>query len=204
MNQLIAPIGAFDENGVFGIGLQLPWGASDGRSMLKLDMQRFVQVTRETVREPGKQNVLIVGKNTAETFRWNPLPKRRMVIVSQTLNEDELNKGREDAKKVAVARNVKQAIERAQRYADCGHIFLGGGESVWLEALDNNLCNAAFITVVKCDSTALTLHQGTVRRMPHMLEHTTYSEIPLEDSIPLSDLWGNVPVDLEFRNYIKK
>jgi dihydrofolate reductase len=202
MDQLIGPIGAFDENGVFGIGLNLPWGGPDGRSLLKLDMKRFVQVTRDTVRAPEKQNVLIVGKNTAKSFGWNPLPKRRMVIVSQTLDENELNAGRDDAKKVAVARNVTQAIERAQQYPDCGHIFLGGGETVWLEGIGSGLCNAAFITVAKCDALTLTAHEGDLRKMPHMLLHDTYPGFDLDVTM-IEDAWRQTPVQLEFRNYMK-
>lgn len=110
--RIIGVVGAFDENGVYGIGLNLPWGSSDGRSLLKLDMGRFVEVTRRTAPE-GKRNVLVIGRGTAEAMGMSPLPGRHMIVISNTLNEAEINKDRPKEKQLAVVKNTTEAIERA-------------------------------------------------------------------------------------------
>ncbi len=201
--RMIGPIGAFDKNGVFGIGLHLPWGNEQGRSAIRLDMERVVEVTRKTIPAEGKQNVLVMGRGTIESMGWRALPGRRIIILSQTLDEREVNAGRAEGKTFAVARNASQAVTRALEYDDCGHIFFFGGESVWLEALKSDLCNAAFITVVSCDSVPMSMHkEGNVRRLPEMLLDTTFTDMNCE-RISVEDIWGDVPVELEFRNYMK-
>lgn len=200
---MIGPIGAFDQNGVFGIGLHLPWGNEQGRSAIKLDMGRVVEVTRKTIPAEGKQNVLVMGRGTFESMGQIALPGRRTIVLSQTLNEREVNADRPEGKTVAVVLNASQAVTRALEYDDCGHIFFFGGESVWLEALKSNLCNAAFITVVNCDSVPMSMHkEGEVRRLPEMLLDTTFTDMNCE-RIPMTDMWGDVSVELEFRNYMK-
>lgn len=201
--RLIAPIAGFDENGVYGIGPHLPWGREDGRSAIKLDMGRVVQVTRDTLLAEGKKNILVMGRKTIESMGWRSLPKRRTIVVSQTVDEKEVNANRSPEDRIAVALNTRQAIDRALELEDCGHIFLFGGETVWLEGLTGNLCNAAFITVVKCDSVALSLHkEGDVRKLPHMLLDETFTGMNCETT-PMKDMWGETEVNLEFRNYIK-
>ena len=200
---MIGPIGAFDKNGVFGIGPHLPWGNEKGGSAIKLDMGRVVEVTRNTTLAEGKQNVLVMGRGTIESMRWRALPGRRTIILSQTLKEREVNADRPEGKTVAIALNASQAVTRALEYDDCGHIFFFGGESVWLEALKSNICNAAFITVVNCDSVPMSMHkEGAIRRLPEMLLDSTFTDMNCE-RIPVEDVWGNVPVELEFRNYMK-
>ena len=201
--RMIGPIGAFDQNGVFGIGLHLPWGNEQGRSAIKLDMGRVVEVTRKTIPAEGKQNVLVMGRGTAESMGWRALPDRRTIILSQTLDEREVNANLPKGKTFAVERNASQAVSRALEYDDCGHIFFFGGESVWLEALKSNLCNAAFITVIKCDSVPMSMHKkGNVRRLPEMLLDTTFTDMNCE-RILVEDMWGDIAVELEFRNYMK-
>lgn len=200
---MIGPIGAFDKNGVFGIGPHLPWGDEQGRSAIKIDMARVVEVTRKTILAEGKQNVLVMGRGTIESMGWRALPGRRTIILSQTLDEQKVNADRPEGKTFAVARNASQAVTRALEYDDCGHIFFFGGENVWLEALKSNLCNAAFITVVNCNSVTMSLQkEGEVRRLPEMLLDTTFTDMNCE-RVRVEDMWGDVSVELEFRNYMK-
>lgn len=200
---MIGPIGAFDQNGVFGIGSHLPWGDEQGRSAIRLDMGRVVEVTRKRILADGKQNVLVMGRGTIESMGWRALPGRRTIILSQTLNEREVNANLPEGKTFAVERNASQAVSRALEYEDCGHIFFFGGEYVWLQALKSDLCNAAFITVVNCDSVPMSMHkEGEVRRLPEMLLDTTFTDMNREH-IVVKDTWGDISVELEFRNYMK-
>lgn len=203
MNRLIALIGAFDRNGVFGIGSNLPWSGETGRSLLKLDMGRFVQVTRDTLLEPGKQNVLVLGRESMEAMGWNPLPKRHTIVLSQRVSQQEASSKVPQGKEVQVARNVNQALEMALSLPDCGNVFFGGGKTVWMEALKCNLCNAAFITMVGCDTTTMTKHSGEIRKLPEMLQDNTFVDMKAEHVPPIRDMWDETEVELHFRNYLK-
>ena len=199
--RIIGVVGAFDRNGIYGIGPHLPWGSADGRSKLKLDMGRFVEVTRKSAPE-GKQNVLVIGRGTAEAMDMRPLPGRHMVVISNTLDEKAVNATLPDGKKIAVVKNVQQAIERATAFDDCGHILFGGGYEVWLQALKSGLCTHAFITVVMCDSDVMSLYCDEVRQAPEMTNHATFVDMTVE-SYQVNDKWDDKDVELEFRNYMK-
>lgn len=199
-SRIIAVIGAFDENGVYGIDSHLPWENENGRSSIKYDMGRFLYVTKETAPE-GKQNVLIAGRSTAETFQMCPLPDRRMIVVSNTLDENEVNFGRNDDKKIVIARGLTEAMEKALVFDDCGHIFFIGGRTVWRRALVYSLCTHAFITIVQCDAVAQSPYLGKVHKAPEMLQDETYTGMKLECSTSMVDTWGDKEVELEFRNY---
>lgn len=202
-DRLIAPIAGIDQNGVFGIGSHLPWSNETGRSAIKLDMGRLVLITRNTLFAPDTKNVLIMGRGTFDSIGKRSLPGRRTVVVSQTLTEHDVNLGRADKDRVAIAQNIPQAVSRALQFKDCGHIFLFGGETVWLEGLKSGLCNAAFITVVMCDSVAMSPHtKGLVRRLPELLRDETFAGMQCE-RVPMTDMWGTAEVQLEFRNYLK-
>jgi dihydrofolate reductase len=200
----IGIIGAFDENGTFGIGSFLPWGSETGRSLLPKDMKEFVSVTK-TPPEDGLKNVLVVGRKSFEAMGSRPLPGRYMVVLSQTLNEREVNTNLPDDKKIAVERNTTQAIDRALSFKDCGHIFFGGGETIWLEALKSGRCNTAHITHVICDSVARSIHKdGEIRRLPEMLGPTIYENAGMVMQPPKfdTDLWSEENINLIFETYL--
>ena len=199
-DRIIAPIGAFDKNGVFGIGNFLPWSSENGRSMLQIDMKKFVERTKSA--PEGKQNVLVVGRGSFEAMGSRPLPGRRMIVLSQTLDERTVNVALPPERHIAVARNCSQAVDRAVTYHDCGNIFFGGGETVWLEALKSDLCNAAFITHVHCDTVAISVHkEGLIRRLPEMLKDETFVNMRhITPSIHQDSLNGR-RVSLEFVIY---
>nr|AIA17772.1 Dihydrofolate reductase [uncultured bacterium] len=201
-DRMISIIGAFDRNGVFGIGEHLPWSGPDGRSLIRMDMGRFVQATRDTVFGKGKQNVLVIGRGSMDAMGWRPLPRRHTIVLSQTINQKEANEKVPEGKRVWVARNAAQALETALSITDCGHVFFGGGETVWLEALKSGLCNRAFITMIECDTVAASEHKGTVRKLPEMLLDETFEGMQVEH-IRLDDTWGDREVMLDFRNYEK-
>lgn len=199
--QKIAVIGAFDEKGVYGLGPHLPWGDETGRSCIEYDMKRVVHLTKAATPE-GKKNVLVVGRTTAETFQMQPLPRRRLVVISTTLHEEEVNAGRSEEEKISVVRSLTDALQKALSFKDCGDIYFAGGRSVWCTALALQLCTHAFITIIKCDSVSRSLYKGEkVHHLaPEMLRHETYLGMKVEE-VPFSDLWGKDEVRLEFRNY---
>lgn len=200
-NRMIAVIGAFDQKGTYGIGPHLPWGSTEGRSLLKKDMGRFIEKTRGSAPE-GTRNVLVIGRGTAEAMGMRPLPGRHMIVISQTLNEREINKERPEDKKIAVAQNVQQAIERALKHNDCGHIFFGGGYEVWLQAIKSGFCTNAFTTVAMCDAAAMSPHRGDIRRALEMTLHETFAGM-FVTTTEEDDVWNDQPVKLKLHDYSK-
>jgi dihydrofolate reductase len=199
---MIAVVGAFDENGVYGIGSHMPWEDENGRSGIRYDTGRFLYITRETAPQ-GKRNVLIAGRRTAETLGMRPLPGRRMVVVSRTLHEDEVNAGRGEEESITVAHGLSAAMEKALAFEDCGHVFFIGGYEVWQRALAFQLCTHAFITVIRCNTVARSIYKGDCHRAPDMLLAATFGGMDLVDSVTIVDSWGESEVELEFRNYAR-
>lgn len=205
-NRMIGVIGAFDENGLYGIGPHIPWSTPEGRSHLKLDMGRFVLVSRTSAPE-GTKNTLIVGRGTAEAMGMRTLPGRHMIVLSQTLDESTLNGSSKEIGDnwLYVARNAQQAVERACSFKDGGHVFFAGGYEVWLQGLKSGLCTNAFITVVKIDARKHSTFTGDPRYAPEMLRDETFIGMKRSEDLPLvDDMWESSPVELEFRNYGKR
>lgn len=200
--QMIAVVGAFDENGVYGIGPHMPWENEKGKSSLQYDAGRFVLVTKGTAPK-GKKNVVIVGRSTAEAMKMLPLPDRYMFVLSRTLEEEDVNAGRGKNEKLYIVRNALHAIEAARALGDSGHVIFAGGREVWLQALQSGICTHAFTTVVKCNSAKHSHYQGEIHRVPEILDDATFVSMRLEESIAISDYWGNKEVELEFRNYAR-
>ena len=71
---------AHDEN--YGIGFQntLPWNLPD-------DLKHFQKITC-TVNNQQKQNMILMGTNTWISLPRKPLPKRKNVILSNSLTVD--------------------------------------------------------------------------------------------------------------------
>lgn len=200
--RMIAVMGAFDENGVYGIGPHMPWEDERGRSGIRYDMGRFVLITKD-IAPKGKKNVLVVGRSTAEAMKMLPLPGRYMFVLSRTLKEEEVNAGRGKNEKLYIVRNALHAIEAARALEDSGHVIFAGGREVWIQALQSGICTHAFTTVVKCNAVERSLYKGEIREAPEMLRGETFCGMKLECSTSMVDTWGDKEVELEFRNYAR-
>jgi dihydrofolate reductase len=199
-NRKMAIIAAFDETGLYGIGKRLPWAESNGRSLLKSDMQHFKTVTSDAPK--GKQNVLILGRNSFESMGSRPLPNRRMVVVSETLTLEEANLSLPlDALRVEVASSVGDAVQKAMQFGNSGDIFFIGGRSIWEDALCQHLCTHAYITVVRTEAVGKSVHTGEVYSKAEMLKSSFYSPLYLRRTCTIQDRWNDIPVLLEFRTY---
>lgn len=107
-------IGSIDGEGKHS----LPWKS------LAPDMKRFVQLTTD--------NVVIMGRNTWESFGGKPLPNRFNIIVSTTLNRLDF----EQYENVAIARDVNEALFLADLAIDkkkAEGIYIIGGASIYKE-----------------------------------------------------------------------
>ncbi|MDR0420263.1 MAG: dihydrofolate reductase [Prevotellaceae bacterium] len=100
---------AIAENNAIGKNNQLLWYISD-------DLKYFKKITSE--------HTVIMGKNTWLSLPVKPLPKRKNIVVSQTLNINEEN--------VFVVRTIKDAIDVCNENSEN---FIIGGATIYEQFL---------------------------------------------------------------------
>ena len=108
MSFRIALIAALAPNQSIGHADSLPW-------KMPRDMQFFRRTT--------SSHVVVMGRNTFESFGSRPLPKRVNVVLSKTRSYE--------GKDVLVARNIDEAIDFARLYTKRERMFIIGGGSVY-------------------------------------------------------------------------
>jgi len=128
---------AHDENRGIGYKNALPW-------CLPEDLIHFKKITT-CVKDPEKQNMIIMGKNTWNSLPIRPLPNRLNMILSThiPLEYPVTTKGPfkhciclDDAIMTA---NMDDCIE---------NIYIIGGQQLYNYVLDNNICNKIYVTKV--------------------------------------------------------
>lgn len=133
-----------------GIGFQgkLPW------QTIEADMTQF------KARTMGHS--VIMGKNTLASLNGQLLSGRQNIIVSATLNQEDLPNG------AFLARTLEEAIGMATGEK----IFLIGGVGIYKEAMEKNIANTIIATIIhedlECDrffpvisNNWQTVYQGT-------------------------------------------
>lgn len=108
-------IGSVDVSGKHS----LPW------KRLSPDMLRFKEITMG--------GIVIMGRNTFESFGSKPLPGRINIVISTTLNPLDF-----PGVDVIVARSIEEALDGAKhiiKQADKQEIFIIGGASIYKESL---------------------------------------------------------------------
>ena len=122
-----------------GIGFQnrLPW-------KLPEDMKQFKKITTE--QHPYGENSVIMGRNTWESLpaKYKPLPNRKNIVVSTTLNNIDPN--------VIIARTFEHALQ----LSPSTNIFVIGGSKLYSEAIKHSSCKFLYITEIlenyECDT----------------------------------------------------
>ena len=129
---------AHDLNLGIGIDNTLPW-------KLAADMAHFKKITTET-KDPTKQNVVIMGRNTYESLpeKFRPLPNRYNIILSRnaTLSTpDTISK--------------KMSLDAALEWASNGPLsdqfetlFVIGGATLYKEAIKHPRCEKLIVTKI--------------------------------------------------------
>lgn len=203
-DRMIGIIATVDQNGLYAIGDSLPWSTPLGTTHLKRDAERFNLVTKRTAPE-GKVNTVIVGYDTAQALGMHPFKGRRLIVLSDRVDLQAINKERNESTKIYAARSARQAIRLASGWSDSGHIFFAGGApGIWLDALCTGLCTCAFVTILKCDAFQLSPLQDEPFRAPDILYDETFVNMKRDEGLPvIEDRWEDSSVELEFRNYEK-
>lgn len=135
-NFLTIVVALDDLNGI-GKDNTIPWH-------IKNDLKFFRYVTSK-VTDENKQNAIIVGRKTYETFP-KPLPNRLNIIVSSNSTLPNTN-----YPNVMCVGSVSNAIKCAADNSKIENIFIAGGVSIYEEAMKTNLVKRVFVTRVKGD-----------------------------------------------------
>ena len=128
---------ALDDCNGIGRNNTIPWH-------IKNDLKFFRHVTTE-VNDKTKQNAIIIGRKTFETFP-KPLPNRLNIIVSS--NQTLPNTNYPNVKRVST---FNDALKCANDDSNIENIFIAGGVSIYEEAMKTNLVKRIFLTRVKGD-----------------------------------------------------
>lgn len=109
MSKLVVMVAAVAENGVIGLGGDIPWHISE-------DLRHFRETTRG--------NTVLMGRTTYDAI-GHPLPYRTNVVVTRNTEWS--------AAGVFVVHSVEEGIELAQDMD--GDVMIGGGTQVYAAAM---------------------------------------------------------------------
>jgi dihydrofolate reductase len=141
-----AIIVAFCDNGGIGKGNSIPWRIPE-------DMKHFKEIT--TSAPSGKRNAVIMGRKTWDSLppKCKPLPNRLNIVLSRSVDVIDVIDGALVCPSMKKALEAVQAVQTVQavQALDTTHVhqvFIIGGYSVYLEAMNMNICNKAYVTHV--------------------------------------------------------
>lgn len=131
---------AVADNGGIGKENRLPWH-------LKGDMKFFSHLT-STVATEGKQNAVIMGRNTWESIpkKYRPLPRRLNIVLSRKMSEP--------PEGAVLCSSLQDALDRLRSapYTDTVEkVFVIGGATVYEEAMLHHQCYRLYITHIYKD-----------------------------------------------------
>ena len=142
MNSEINLIVAFDTFNGIAKNNQIPWS-------IKEDINFFQDTTtRKYISD--KLNVIIMGKNT-----WKSLPvtskglkNRITIIISTTLDQDELDKENINKTEIYLVKSLEEALSLCQRI-EPGKIFICGGHTIYKSALEKKIIDEIYLTNIE-------------------------------------------------------
>ena len=123
-------VAAVDEkNGLSKEG-RIPWD-------IKQDMLMFKELTSSSI--PEQINAVIMGRITQSTFKKGFLPKRKNIVISNTLKNDNPN--------ITVVHNLDEALSVAEKER-VDKIFHIGGARSYYDAIVHPECSSVYLTRV--------------------------------------------------------
>lgn len=140
--KLVHCIAAMDSKRGIGKNNDLPW-------RLKKEFSYFTSITK-TVMAEGKQNAVIMGKNTYLSIpkKFRPLEGRFNIVLSRTLKDSEVEEG------IKVLPNFNAAMKFLNfepQLKNIESVFVVGGEGVYRETMNSQFCDKIFLTKVEGD-----------------------------------------------------
>ncbi|CAF0787235.1 unnamed protein product [Rotaria sp. Silwood1] len=135
--KLLTIVVALDDCNGIGRNDTIPWH-------IKNDLKFFRYVTSK-VNDSNKQNAMIVGRKTYETFP-KPLPNRLNIVVTSNRALPNTN-----YPNVTCVKTFNDALKCANENSNIENIFIIGGVLIYEEAMKTNLVKRIFVTRVKGD-----------------------------------------------------
>lgn len=170
---------ALDDCNGIGRNNQIPW-------TIKNDLKFFRYVTSQ-VKDSSKQNALIIGRKTYQTFP-KPLPNRLNIVVSSNSKLENI-----DYPNVIRVDTFEQALESAKSNETIENIFIIGGVSIYEEAMKTNTVQRMYITRVKGDFQCTAVWSSfdvsgfqRISKIPD--EYQTFFDHSQENNIPVYHL----------------
>jgi dihydrofolate reductase len=107
------------------------------------DFRRMTEVTNG--------HPIIMGRNTWESLpeKRRPLPGRYNIVI--TRNEKYLINGARKGKNFAIVDSLEEGIAKAKKSPGSDEMFIFGGGQIFSEALEKNLADKLYLTVVQGD-----------------------------------------------------
>lgn len=179
MRKPVSIVVALDDRNGIGRDNKIPWN-------LKNDLKFFRYVTAK-VDDPKKQNALIVGRKTYETFP-KALPNRLNIVVSRNPSL-----GNVEHPNVKLVHSFDEALKHAENDENIEKIFVIGGVSIYEEAMKTGRVDQLFVTRVQGDfqCTAVWSSFNTdlfdqIKIIPQ--DFQAFFQDPSDDSTPKNDL----------------
>lgn len=126
-------IAAVDRSNGIGKDNGIPW-------TLKNDLANFRRITTQTF-WPNAMNAVIMGRKTWESLPVRPLPRRLNLVVSNTLDQ-------EDIDGALCCPSLNAAIAAARNVPVVEDIFVIGGASLYREALTHPSLGVIYMTTI--------------------------------------------------------
>jgi dihydrofolate reductase len=113
-----------------GIGYKnkIPWH-------LPPDLKYFKKLTCQE-----KNSTIVMGKNTWESLNTKPLPKRKNIILSKSLNQNDVSK----YKNTFVFKNIPELTEYITEKKD--PVWIIGGENIYAQFIHHPQLNEIYLT----------------------------------------------------------
>lgn len=130
---MISIIAALDSKRGIGKNGKLPWHISD-------DLKRFKELTNG--------HTIIMGRKTFESI-GRPLPNRYNIVITRDAGFKIYDL--RESSDFAIVSSLEEGIEKAQGIPNKSEVFIIGGGQIYKEALDKNLVNKLYLTLVEGD-----------------------------------------------------
>lgn len=118
-------------NGGIGLNNKIPWYIPD-------ELKYFKHITTNC--PEGSTNVVIMGKNTWNSLPKKPLPKRINIIVSSTLQSNNLQHN------TYIVSCFSDALSLCSKLNNTHKVFVIGGNQLYNEALNHPQCENVYVT----------------------------------------------------------
>ncbi|CAF2561970.1 unnamed protein product [Rotaria sp. Silwood2] len=135
--KLLTIVVALDDCNGIGRNNTIPWH-------IKNDLKFFRHVTSK-INDSNKQNALIMGRKTYETF-LKPLPNRLNIVVTSNRALPNTN-----YPNVTCVETLNDALKCANGNLNIENIFIIGGVLIYEAAMKTNLVKRLYVTRVKGD-----------------------------------------------------